>query len=264
MLREGAGAAVEVFCVKRHEKSGFMGGAIVFPGGKVDSADSDAAWSHCCTTPSRRGLEFADGEPALRALAIAACREAFEEAKLLPVTGRALSDDDLANVSGDLLGYLSANGLKLDLTALVPFARWVTPTVESRRFDARFFLTSAPPGQSGAHDNHETTESFWARPADVLDNFFRGQVQLAPPTERTLELLASVSSIAGAHALANASDLAPVCPELVSHHDAFGETLALALPGDPAHSIQVARSIGKSRFVLREGRWLPEDPPANI
>ena len=38
-----APAGVEVFCVER-QKVGFLGGAVVFPGGKLDPADLDGAW----------------------------------------------------------------------------------------------------------------------------------------------------------------------------------------------------------------------------
>src|SRR5437762_2631803 len=39
----GTSASFEVLLVKRHGKSGFMGGASVFPGGRVETTDADAA-----------------------------------------------------------------------------------------------------------------------------------------------------------------------------------------------------------------------------
>src|SRR5262249_49373210 len=78
LVRDGA-SGVEVFCVERHKKSGFLGGAIVFPGGKLDAGDEDGAWDARVTRSAFAGRE--------RALAIAACRESLEEAAILPIEG---------------------------------------------------------------------------------------------------------------------------------------------------------------------------------
>jgi len=261
----GAGG-IEVFCVER-QKVGFLGGAVVFPGGKLDAADTDPAWTGAATPPRAPRTPITDDEATLRALAVAACREALEEAAILPLVGTQLSHDELlawrARAAGGetLLSLLTARGAKLDLAALHPMARWVTPAAESRRFDTRFFLYVAEAALTGAHDDHETTASFWASPADVLQRFVAGTLQLAPPTHRTLEILATAPDARAAVALADAACLDPVCPRLVTHRDARGETLGLALPGDPEHDVREARSPGRSRYVLRGDRFLPEDPP---
>jgi 8-oxo-dGTP pyrophosphatase MutT (NUDIX family) len=253
-------SGIEVFCVERHKKSGFMGGAIVFPGGKLDDADRDAAWSSLAPDDA--------SDEATRALKIAACREALEEAAILPVAGGALAHDELlalrtriAAGEESLTAFLARKKLTLDLTALHPFARWVTPIAEARRFDTRFFVVSAPPGQHGAHDDHETTSSFWARPRDVLARFDAGQVQLAPPTHRTLEIFAELPTASDVITRAGTLSLEPICPVLVKHTDARGETMALVLPGDPEHAIRDARTPGLSRFVLRGDRFFPENAP---
>ena len=146
---------------------------------------------------------------------------------------------------------------QLDLAALHPFAHWITPTVESRRFDARFFVARAPEGQEGAHDMAETMASFWATPAELLARFARDEVQLAPPTHRNLTLLASAATVDQALADAAQACLDPICPELVPQ----GDTMALTLPGDPQHSVKEARVPGPSRYVLRGERWRAEDAP---
>jgi 8-oxo-dGTP pyrophosphatase MutT (NUDIX family) len=257
---------LEVFCVER-QKVGFLGGAVVFPGGKLDATDMDAGWTSAATAPRTPRTPIADDEATPRALAVAACREALEEAAILPVVGTQLSHEELlawrkrAAGGESLLSLLMARAAKLDLAALHPMARWVTPVAESRRFDTRFFLYVAEGALTGAHDDHETTASFWATPADVLQRFVAGSLQLAPPTHRTLEMLATAPDARAAAAMADAACLDPVCPRLVTHRDAGGETLGLALPGDPEHDVRELRSPGRSRYVLRGDRFLPENPP---
>ena len=268
MIREAA-AGIEVFCVLRHQKSSFLGGAVVFPGGKVDPADAGAAWTELATEPHPRAVELtgSSGGVTPRALAVAACRESLEEAGIVPIApalGAADGGPDLADalrseLSGDagLAGALRRRGLRLALDRLVPWARWITPEAEARRFDARFFLLELPAHQIGRHDEHETTMSFWARPASVLERSARGEIFLAPPTTRTLELLATASDAGAAYALAARQSLEPICPLFVPDaHAPF-----LALPGDPAHAVRERRVAGPTRFVLRDGRFVGEDGP---
>ena len=239
---------IEVFCVERNKASRFLGGAIVFPGGRVEDVDRAESWVPLVNDPAH----------ALRAFAIAACRETLEEAALL-LADRKVSDEDvlaLRSKADSLPSFLSERGLKLDLAGLVPLARWVTPTVEARRFDTRFFVARAPHGQSGAHDNNETMASFWAAPAHVLERFARSEIQLAPPTHRTLAQLAWCKNVEAAFAIARAASLEPICPELVE----VGDTMALTLPGDPQHSVPQRRIEGPSRYVLRDGRFRAEEP----
>ncbi len=245
------GPGMEVFCVERHKKSAFLGGAIVFPGGKLDDQDADSAWD-ALLGPAADALS--------RSLMIAACRESLEEAAIFPVRGP-LTHEELVELRSlvkiqPLFNLLAARGLVPDLRALHPFARWVTPVAENRRFDTRFFMTVAPHGQPGAHDDDETTSSFWARPTEILARFDRHEVQLAPPTHRMLEVLATAQSSRDAVLSCASANLDPICPRLVRQED----TLALVLPGDPEHDVHDVRVSGTSRFVLRGERWLPENP----
>jgi 8-oxo-dGTP pyrophosphatase MutT (NUDIX family) len=260
ILLRAEGDGMEVFCVERNRSLKFMGGNIVFPGGKLDDAnDRSPDWEALSTSPDPRGLGFAADMATLRALAIAACRESLEEAAILPVKGGTLTADELLAIRTlPMRASLAERKLKVDLAALHPFARWVTPTAESRRYDARFFLAVAPEGQPGAHDESETMASFWARPSRVLERFDAGEVQLAPPTHRTLEILANAHTIAKAIEIAAKASLEPVCPKLVQHEDEKGQTLALVLPGDRDHEVREVRVPGRSRFVMRGDRFRPE------
>ncbi len=267
LVRDGAGE-LEVFCVVRHAKSGFLGGAVVFPGGKVDGSDRGPEWAARVGATGARPFVPAEDEAEARAFGVAVCREALEEAAILLTVGEPLRHEEVLALRAEvtagttLHAALEARELSLDLGALHPFARWVTPVAESRRFDTRFFLACAPAGQQGAHDAHETTASFWRTPRDVLRRFDDGELQLAPPTHRCIELLATTQSAKDAIALAGRLSLDPICPRLVPHEAGGARTLALVLPGDPEHDVATARVPGLSRFVLRDDRWKPERAPA--
>lgn len=258
-------AGLEVYCIKRSERSAFMGGAVVFPGGKVDPSDLDDAWPACTAGLAPRSEVLAEG-PVARALAIAACRETFEEAGLLCARDAAGAPAGAASLSlvseairngASLRDAVRMAGLELALVDLVPFARWVTPTAESRRFDARFYVVRAPEGQVAACDGHEATHGFWACPADVLDRSDRGELWLAPPTLRTLELLAEVSTWSGALEVASQQSLLPVCPEV---RQSLSGDVMLTLPGDPEHSTAEVRVTGTTRFIFKDGRFRSVTP----
>lgn len=259
LLRE-VGGAVEVFCVQRSLRSGFMGGAVVFPGGKVDVADGEEPVRQRSRGELHpRLLEMANDADHAFALAIAAARETLEEAGVL--VGDASASTVLRMrqlVNDEKKGFaeaLQSVGAEVDIGRLVPFARWVTPEAEPRRFDARFFVIELPHGQEASCCQTETIQEFWARPTDILARFMRGEIQLAPPTTRCLELLAAATSVQAAIDLAASQSLRPVCPRFVP-----GDPPALALPGDPGHEVKERRVEGPTRFVLRDGRFVSSDP----
>lgn len=266
-MREAPGRAegepptgIEVFCVLRHQKSGFLGGAVVFPGGKLDPLDAALGSPDLSSAPDSRTEDMIGEGVSAREIAAAACRETFEEARIIPLDrplDAAAFEAFCEAAKSGLEGALRQHGLRLALDRLVPWARWVTPEAEQRRFDARFFLLELPPGQVGQHDDHETTMSFWGRPGDILDRFTRGEIFLAPPTTRTLELLATVTSARAARALAHQQSLRPICPLFVPDE----RSPFLALPGDPAHAERDQRVAGPTRFVFKDGRLVSEDPP---
>ncbi len=171
--------------VRRGQGAAFMGGAHVFPGGRVDPGDAASADDSWCdgvagASSSLGGLAPADAV----GYYIAAARELFEEAGVLVArdpAGRFASLADAAaharfteyrpevhSGARTLRAVVLAEGLRLALDAFVPFAHWVTPPIDVRQFDTRFFLTRVPPEQAPAHDDTETTESVWIAPADAI------------------------------------------------------------------------------------------------
>ena len=181
-----------------------------------------------------------------------------QDPRLTPRLSRALLADALAE-GADLGRELRGRGWRLDLARLVPWARWITPELEPQRFDTRFFLLPLPPGPGGRHDEHETTRSFWASPAAVLERARAGEIFLAPPTDaypRAARRRPRRSPSARSPR-ARGRSLVPVCPHL---RRGDGPPY-LALPGDPAHPEPDARVAGPTRFVLRDGRFVSELRP---
>lgn len=249
LLRDGR-EGLEVCVMQRSKQSSFMGGAVVFPGGRVEPSDG--------ADDLREVIEVGSGtwcDDEGRAARVAACREALEEVGLAPIAG--VTRDELAVLrkTTPLAKALADQRKKLDLTALVPFARWVTPEAESRRFDARFFLARAPGGIEPESDQHEAVRVLFASPARLLEQFARDEIALFPPTHRSLELLAAHATVESA--LAISPGLEVICPRFVVDNG----TPILALPGDPHHEIKERRVPGGSRYVLADARWVSADAP---
>lgn len=234
--------------MQRSKQSSFMGGAVVFPGGRIEPADAAAEWDEVVDRGSGALLHWWDDEG--RAARIGACREALEEVGLAPIRGVTREQLDTMRKAVTPAAFLAA-GCRLDLGALVPFARWVTPEAESRRFDARFFLAAAPLGVEPVSDEHEAVRVLYATPRQLLNQFERDEISLFPPTHRSLEVLATVTTVAEALDLARTSSLEVICPRFIVEDGAP----VLALPGDPLHEIRERRIAGGSRYVLLEGRW---------
>lgn len=257
-------AGFSVFMVRRHGKSGFMAGAYVFPGGTLDEADrAPSLLAHVggrSAEEAARALAEDDGVRAL-ALHVAALRETFEEAGVLLADGAGASALEeararlLAN-EADFESLVSELSVTLRADALTPLSRWVTPEVEPRRYDARFFLAQAPREQEAAHDRVEVTAGEWLRPSDALDRGLRGEIQLFPPTLRTLECLAAFDSASAA--IADAASRPPplVRPGFLELEGGW----ALTMPGDPAHPERERVLPGPTRFVVVDGVFRSVDP----
>ena len=256
VLRETDGG-LETFLLCRHHQSGFMGGAHVFPGGKVDPSDAEPSWRARVGQPTeevtaRLGEE--DTEVGL-GLLVAAVRETFEEAGVLLASTAA--DVDLAGArerlhEGASFSELASDiEMKIDSMALTPYARWVTPKMESRRFDTRFYIAMLPEDQTASHDGTETTSATWLRPAGAIEDMHAGRIKLAPPTVRTLDWLAQFDDAKSVIADALSRKPPLVRPRLVTSDDGW----FLALPGDPEHPESDAVLPGATRMVFDNGAW---------
>jgi 8-oxo-dGTP pyrophosphatase MutT (NUDIX family) len=268
VVREAA-AGVELFCVERHARSGFLGGAVVFPGGKVDDGDQGPGWSELSTPLCPRALEFAEQKEVAQGFAIAALRELLEEGAILPVVGDVIDGTEALALRDQLAKpqepgkpsarafaeLLRERGLVADTARLQPLWRWVTPEAEAKRYDTRFYLLPVPKGQVGIHDQHETTSSFWATPEQVLSRWMNGEIFLAPPTVRSIEIFTTARTVEQALLIAGTQNLDPICPAFVLD----GEQPILTLPGDPLHPEKLAVPVDPSaptRFVMENGRFV--------
>ena len=165
-------------------------------------------------------------------------------------------------------------GLSVGPGNLVPFANWLTPVAEPRRFDTWFFAVRAPDGQQPVHDKHETTDIGWHLPQAALDDHAKGGViVLPPPTLHTLQRLVQIGGDV-ARLLAVLGE-GGVGPQIMPHFVVDGpDGPTIALPWDPlhpdaasyvaAHGPQLAKMQGvcqvrhapaADRFVLREARF---------
>lgn len=270
LLREAApGAPPECLLMQRNATASWLSGAWVFPGGRVDDGDREPAWDDLVLGTARLAAAWPDVDAAwLRDHAVAATREVFEETGLLfaeTVTPQRADQPPRHTPAGscqperrDLLDGLASfaslcahRRWKLRLDQFVPFARWITPEQERRRFDTVFFVATAP-GQALRLHEHEMAAHAWLTPRDALARVHRGAMDVAPPTLRTLEDLAAHDSLDAALAWARAVPRLVIAPK---YHD-DGERRWLLLPGDPDYPGPVAPSMpAPTRFVLEDNRW---------
>jgi len=220
LLRDGAPRTgdhtLEVWLMERNRSVGFMASAWVFPGGRVDAADSE------------RAVDVPD-DAIPRAFRVAAARELLEEA------GVDLGDD---------------------LRCLRPWAHWITPEVEARRYDTWFFAAALPAGAVARIDGQEAVAGAWFAPGDAAACVEAGTLPVAPPTLRTLRELERFATVRDVLAAARATP--PICPRFW-RDDAGG--LWVLLPGDPGHPSPDAVEP-PTRFAFDAGRWWERGPAA--
>lgn len=242
LLRDGEHGP-EALLLRRQLRTGFVPGAYVFPGGTVDPADGDVRLAELVTgieppapsTPAAaatRGHSQAEAsagalEPSL-AYWVAAARELFEETGVLLArtaggepAADAHSEPALARARSVLLedrstmyDVLRSASLTLDFSAVVYFAHWITPVVEPRRFDTRFFMAALPPGQRAEHDPREMDDAVWLTPAAALARFHEGTLPMVFPTVHSLELISDFPRVDQLLAAFRGCEVRTVLPRL--------------------------------------------------
>lgn len=225
LLRDGSAGGVEVYMLRRQPSMAFAPGAMVFPGGSVDPRDADEQVAWTGPDAAEWGRIF-DAPPQLaRALVCAAVRETFEESGVLlagPSADSVVEDTTseeweadrhaLLDRSVSLAELLSRRGLVLRADLLRPWSRWITPVMEPRRFDTRFFAAALPAGQRPRDVGGEASAVAWIEPAEALAGGRRGELALMPPTMVSLTELAACGTREAA--LAGPRQVAPIIPEV--------------------------------------------------
>jgi len=255
LLRE-SGGELEVLMMRRGTGLAFMGGMWVFPGGRVDPADAAAAvrerlapgalasWSGRLRSPQGEAL----ADDATLALLVAACRETFEEAGVLLATDRAGAPCDAARaaqlqdqrerVACDapaFLTLLERENLYLDPSPLVYWSHWITPSLEPRRFDTRFFAIPLPGDQVASCDRGELTEHSWVRPSRLREALERREIRVVPPTLLTLEDLAESHARHGGLEAMLQAERPRATPPVMPRIEVCAEEFRVVMPWDPAY-----------------------------
>lgn len=249
ILLRRAEPGFEVFLLRRHRQARFMASAFVFPGGASEP-----------------------GEDARTA----AARELFEEAGVLlahadaQIERQTLEMPILAQLRRKILDgapatpELAAVGLAWSTDVLVPWAHWITPSIEPRRFSARFFACELPSAQVPRFDEIETVDQTWVRPSEALAR--AAELRLPPPQIRTFWELSQLDTVEEVLAAgrARSEEPHPIMPRLRTPGP--GDPVCLLLPWDPEYTEAGSGdatpltyaprwAVGPTRFVLEGQTW---------
>jgi 8-oxo-dGTP pyrophosphatase MutT (NUDIX family) len=244
----------EVFLLRRHRKSSFMASAYVFPGGAAEPGE-DARTAGVRELFEEAGVLFAKQKP-------------DRDAQTLEVGG---PDQIRARIlaGADAADALDLAGLQWSTDALVPWSHWITPSIEPKRFSARFFAAELPGLQEPHFDANETVDQLWITPAEALAR--AGELQLPPPQVRTCWELAQHSDLRSVFQAGRqrGEEPHPIMPRLM-----MGDRPCLLLPWDPEYlakgtgestplTYQPRWAVGPSRFVLEDRTWKHVDAPGS-
>lgn len=249
ILLRRAQPGFEVFLLRRHKRASFMASAFVFPGGASEPAEDART---------------------------AAARELFEEAGVLLARALAPVDAETLDVpiqaqlrraildGADAHDVLAAAGLGWATEPLVPWAHWITPSAEPKRFSARFYACELPDGQEPSFDEIETVDQVWVRPGDALAR--AGELALPPPQIRTCWELAQHATIDAVLAAGRlrSEEPHPIMPRLCP--PSADAPACLLLPWDPEYTERGTGdatplaylprwATGPSRFLLEGRTW---------
>jgi 8-oxo-dGTP pyrophosphatase MutT (NUDIX family) len=245
LARDGA-SGIEIYLLRRAASMSFAAGAFVFPGGSVDPRDQDLADAFWVgPPPSRWAVELTSDEPTARALVCAAVRETFEESGIMLAGPDA--DNVVADTSGEdweadrlalldrslsLAELLKRRGLVLRADLLRAWAHWVTPEIEPKRFDTRFFIAALPAGQRTRDVGGESDRVAWLRPADAVASNERREMNLMPPTIATLKDVEAFGTVAELLAAGDAHTVERIMPKVILDEN---DRIRFLLPSDPTY-----------------------------
>jgi 8-oxo-dGTP pyrophosphatase MutT (NUDIX family) len=230
VLLRDATAGPEVYLLRRAATMAFAAGMHVFPGGSVDPRDGETATAWSGPPAARWAAWLGCDEPLARALVCAAVRETFEESGVLLAGPHA--EDVVVDTTGDdlerdrlglldrtvsMAGMLSRRGLVLRSDLLRPWAHWITPEFEPKRFDTRFFVAAVPTGQRPRDVSGEADDTVWLPVAEAVAEHDGDRLAMLPPTIVALREISAFGSVA--EVLAAPRVVRPVLPRLARDGD---------------------------------------------
>ncbi|HEX6470936.1 MAG TPA: NUDIX hydrolase [Streptosporangiaceae bacterium] len=244
ILRDHPRHGLQVFMLRRVASMAFAPGAYVFPGGSVDPRDGDRTIGWAGPDAAAWGVAFGADDTLAGQLVCAAVRETFEESGVLlagPTPGSVIDDtrgdgweadrQALIDRTISFADFLDRRGLVLRSDLLRPWAHWITPVIEARRYDTRFFMAAIPPGQRARDVSTESDSVAWLRPAEAVARARAGELALLPPTLVTLLELTEYESVAAV--LGAERDIAPRLPEAAIVDGEVYLVMPDELPFDP-------------------------------
>ncbi|MFF1830363.1 NUDIX domain-containing protein [Paenarthrobacter sp. NPDC058040] len=177
ILLRDAPDGLEAFVQHRVSTMDFAAGMVVFPGGRVDAADSEG-WDYARDVLDRHAHDWhqssiangsgsaADVQKNAGTVLAAAIREVQEEA-----------------------------GLTLDPAELRPWANWITPVDMPKRFDTYFYVAKPSAEATPRHQTTEAWQSLWMPVSTILSDEAEGRLQLMPPTYYLLKEISGFDSV---------------------------------------------------------------------
>ncbi|HJQ03752.1 MAG TPA: NUDIX hydrolase [Jatrophihabitans sp.] len=211
LLRDGP-AGIQTWLLRRVPKMAFAPGMSVFPGGGVDPVDATGARPATeASVAAQLGVTASVAGTLLRA----AAREIVEE-----------------------------TGVRLPLEAMRPWAHWITPEAEPRRYDTYFFVAAVPADGVAAAITGEASHADWISVEQALAEYEQGSRPMMPPTVFSLIEVARFASTDQVLAAAGSRLIRPIQPVLRTLPDGnrvadLGDGTELPLPagyrgGSPA------------------------------
>ncbi len=240
VLMRDADVGVEILLLKRVHSAGFVPGAYVFPGGRVDRADADPAVLDRSVSLTEdmaaERMRLPDADPPAVAYYLAALREAFEETGILvghlrggdPLPTAAASPSVLQirdRLLDDVCSFAQALddlGALIDDTAMEYIGHWITPIAEPRRYDARFFAAAVAPESKAAIHPAEMLDAVWVTPERALERSAEGSLPLVFPTIKTLESMRDLATTADVFDTFRGRPVPSVLPRLIRTPDGIG------------------------------------------
>ena len=194
----------EVFMIERPAKGAFPK-LHVFPGGKIDTLDSELA-QYCPRLSDTRASQILSVKDQGLRFWVCAIRECFEECGVLFARqdGEVLSArteteqlrlrewvQRVSTCSDDFQFVLENHQLTLATDEVHYFSHWITPETAPARFNTRFFLAKLPPEQKTDAQSAEIVSACWVRPNVALEKFRTREWRMILPTLTTLRMISN-------------------------------------------------------------------------